>query len=651
MIKISLPIVVIFALLLGAFYLDNPQDPADLTFVNRGEVHGLDPQRMSWLQDFRIAYNIYEGLVRWENDSFAIDPAIAESWDISDDGTVYTFHLRKNAKWSNGDSITTEDFFYSWQRAMLPDTAADYSDLFFRIKNGEAYFNQRSEMLKEYAERPDDERTQEAADALREASNILFREMVGMKAIDPHTLQITLERPTTYILDLFAFPVFYIVHKPTVEKYVRVDANSGAIQQRHGWTKPPHLVCNGPFEIAVWRYKRDLRLERNPHYWNPDVSPSESIVSISIEDPSTSVLAFDTGSIDWLSDVSGVPYRADMLFEAKRYKDKHQIRYEELQQEFIAELKTTIGDELFAQRYGSRLNDPYLGYNDIMSTLANESPPVEGERNNIHSFPAYGTYFYNFNCSPQFNDGSDNPFHDAHVRRAFALAIHKQDIVEKVTRMNQPVARTFIPPGSIPGFNSPEGLGYEPELAKTLLADAGWQDRDGDGVIEDESGRPFPTVEILVSSGGGHEGIAQAISAMWERALRIRTAVVIKESTVFSGDLKEHNFMVSRANWFGDYGDPTTFLDLCRSTNYNNDRNYKDDSFDDLMARSDREPDADKRMRMLEEAEAYIVNDQFPFVPIFHRVTVYMFEPNKVRNFSTHPRLTQYLWELEAVDP
>jgi len=652
--KVLLPVLILLALLGAAFYLDRPQEPADLVFVNRGELHTLDPQRMSWLQDFRIAYNIYEGLVRWDNDTFEIEPAIARSWDLSDDRRTYTFHLRDDARWSNGDPVTAHDFVYSWKRALLPDTAADYTDLFYRLEGGEAFFNKRGALLEQYRQRPDRERTGEhaaaAASALREETDAWFERLVGVRAIDDHTLEVRLERPTPYMLDLLAFPVFYPVHPPTVEARVSLDGKSGAIQQRHGWTKPPHLVCNGPYVITVWRYKRDLRLERNPYYWNPDRVVSDSVLSVSIEDPSTSVLAFESGSIDWLSDVSGVPYRADMLVEYRRYMDRNHARYDALRDEFIGELRDELGPRAFAEKYGSRVDDPYLGYDRIMARLAAESPPRVGERNNIHAFPAYGTYFYNFNCSETFQDGSENPFHDARVRRAFALAVQKKDLVEKVTRINQPVASTFIPPGSIPGYESPDGIGYDPGRARDLLAEVGWKDGDGDGTIENANGRPFPTVEILLSSGGGHEGIAEAISAMWERELNVRTSIAVKESKVFSEDVKVHNYVVSRANWFGDYGDPTTFLDLCRSTNQNNDRNYRNERFDDLMARSDREPDPGKRMRMLEEAEAFIVDEELPLIPLFHRVTVYMFEPGRLRNVSTHPRLTQYLWELEVVE-
>jgi len=646
-------------LLIGAFLVDRPQPRADLVFVNRGELHTLDPQRMSWLQDFRIAYNLYEGLVRWDNDNFLIEPALAHTWEISEDQTVYTFHFRPDAYWSNGDlddpdnqpdPVTAYDFVYSWKRALLPDTAADYSDLFYRIKNGEQFFNYRSTQLAAFAERDSKDRTLEAAQLLRDEADRVFAETVGIRAIDDHTLVVTLERPTPYILDLFAFPVFYPVHPETVESYVSLDAATGYIRQAHGWTKPDTHVGNGPYVLNVWRYNRDLRLERNPCYWNRSQIASGSVASIAVADPNTSILAFETGAIDWLSDVSGVNYRADMLQEALRYRKRTANAFAELRTQFVQELHNTYGEE-FDTQVGDRINDPNLGYDWIMSRLADSMPPIEGERNNIHAFPAYGTYFYNFNCQEKFKNGRPNPFYHAAVRRAFTMAVNKRAIVERVTRMNQPVATTFIPPGSIPGCASPAGLSYDTDKARQELESAGWIDRDGDGVVENSNNEPFPTVEILYETGGGHEAVAQAIAAMWERELRVRCSTVGQESKTAGERKKTHDFIISRANWFGDYGDPTTFLDLFRSTNNNNDRGYSNPVFDALMNRTDREPDSAKRMRLLEQAEAMIVNEEVPLLPIYHRITVYMYEPGRVRNISTHPRLVQYLWELEAVTP
>ncbi len=620
------PILMLIALVVGAVLLDRPQPVADLTFINRGEVHSLDPQRMSWLQDFRIADAIYEGLVDYDNDTFEIVPGVAQTWEVSPDGLTYTFHLRDTAKWSNGDPVTAEDFAYSWRRALFPDTVAGYADLFFKIKGGRAFFDWRTAQLETFtaqaAPLSGPERLK-LAQAMLDEALARYEQTVGIKALDAHTLAVTLEVPTPYMLDLLAFGPFKPVHRPTVEPYVKLDAATGALRQHHGWTKPPHLVSNGPYILAVWRYMRDLRMERNPYYWNARAVKSDSVLCIAVEDANTAVLAYETGTIDWLSDV-GVDYRADMLAQKQKYMDRNAARY----------------DELRAQG---------LGYNEAMAVLAEESPPQPGERNDIHAFAAYGTYFYNFNCQPTLNSGAFNPFKDARIRRAFARAVDKSAIVERVTRMNQPVANVLIPPGSIAGFEGAKGIGYDPAKAREELAGAGWEDRNGDGFIEDASGQLFPTVEILFPSVAEHKSIAQAIAHMWERQLGVKCRLREEETKVQATHLQEHDFMVARGNWYGDYGDPTTFLDLHRTGNSNNDRNYSNPAFDELMDRADRELDPEKRMLLLEQADAMTINEELPLLPLFHQVTLYMYDPAELRNVSTHPRLTQFLWEMEVV--
>lgn len=621
-----LPILLLVGLLIGAVMLDRPQPPADLTFINRGEVHSLDPQRMSWLQDFRIADALYEGLVNYDNDTFEIVPGVAETWSVSPDGLTYTFHLRDNAKWSNGDPVTAQDFAYSWRRALFPDTVAGYADLFFKIKGGRAFFDWRVKQLQDFAGRAagvDDAARLKLAQQMLEEALQRYEQTVGVDAVDPHTLVVTLDVPTPYMLDLLAFGPFKPVHRPTVEPYLHLDAASGAFRQHYGWTKPPLLVSNGPYVLTVWRYMRDLRMERNPYYWNSAAVQSDSVVCIAVEDANTAVLAYETGTIDWLSDV-GVDYRADMLAQKQRYMDRNAARYQELR-------------------------DQGKSYNEAMEILAHESPPQPGERNDIHAFAAYGTYFYNFNCQPTLNGGEFNPFKDARIRRAFARAVDKQAIVERVTRMNQPVANVLIPPGSIAGFEGAKGIGYDPAKARSELAEAGWEDRDGDGYVEDAAGQRFPTVEILFPSVAEHKSIAQAIAHMWERTLGVKCRLREEETKVQAAHLQEHDFMVSRGNWYGDYGDPTTFLDLDRTGNSNNDRNYSNPVFDELMNQADMELDPVKRMKILEEADAMMVNEEVPILPLFHQVTLYMYDPAKLRNISTHPRLTQYLWELKVV--
>ncbi len=608
---------------------DRSLPPAELTVINRSEFNTLDPQRMSYLHDLRLAYSIYEPLVRWDNESpdFAIVPAAAERWEAHDDGRTYTFFLREDARWSNGEPVTAHDFVYSWRRGMLPDTVADYSSFFMHIDGAQAFFDHRTRKLETYAElepwrkaaryggdadvdsaesfaalpgAAQRDLLQRAAENLYQESLDFFAENVGLEAVDDTTLRVRTAKRIAYFLDLAAFGVYCPVNPDLVNSYRRINPDSGRIEQSFDWTKPPKLVTNGPYVPVAWRFKREMFLEENPHYWNKPAVKSKTVKIIPINDPNTSVLAFETGAANWNSDVT-VDYVADML-EAKD----------------------------------------------------------RGEYEWIHAFSTFGTYFWSFNCTPTLAGGQPNPFHDAAVRRAFTLAVDKREIAENVKRSGEKPARVFVPPGSIPGFDNPEGLPFDPTRARAELRAAGWFDRDGDGVPDNASGTPFPVVEMLYSTGSYHDDIALAMGSMWEEHLGVKVRLIAKELKIYKDNLKSQNYMVARGGWFGDYGDPTTFLDLHRTGDGNNDRGYSDPDFDRMMDAAALEQNPEERMRLLAEAERYTMEETLPILPIWHYNYYYLYKPpydaegrpqvGGLRGISDHPRLVQYLWKLDVID-
>lgn len=620
MVKILAPVFLLMLVVAATLVSDRPQPRADFVFINRGDVNTLDLQKMSWMQDLRVARILFEGLVA--NDVFthdyAIVPAAAERWEVSPDGLEYTFHIRPNAKWSNGEPVRASDYVYSWRRAILPDTAADYTKLFQLIAGASAYATWREAQLDAFTKSPaNGEARRLEAEALWEQAQAKFGEMVQLKALDDRTLWVKLERPTPYFLDLVAFAVFYPVYPPLVRQYESVDPRTGFIQAKSGWTKPPELVSNGPYVLADWRFKRDMRFEANDHYWNRRALNLETISSPSINDPNAAVLAYTTGVVDWVSDVTPA-YRADMLADKLRFYDEHRAQYEAL-----------VAQGLDVFEIDRRLPDD--------------------PRKDIHAVPAFGTYWYNFNCLPTLPDGRANPLADARVRRAFAMTIDKASIVRDVQRLGNPVARTIIPRGSIGGYESPEGLECisdaktEPERqaivarARQLLAEAGYPDPSA-----------MPTIEILFNKDGGHDLIAQVVMKNWQEHLGVSVRLAQKEIKVFRDDLKNQNYMVSRAGWYGDYGDPTTFLDVNRFDDGNNDRKYHNPRYEELLDQAAVELDAGARMALLAEAERITMEEDLPMVPLFHYMTVYLFDPDRLSGLNPHPRTEQnvYLFDI-----
>ena len=597
--KLVLIIGVIAAAVVLAAVSDRPGPPAALTFIDSADFLSLDPQRVSHMQDIRLIYSLHEGLTRYDvySKDFEVVPALARSWEVSPDKLVYTFHLEPTARWSNGDPVRASDFVYTWQRALMPETAADYSGMLMHLKGARAFFEFRQRQLAEYAQQPRDRRTPETANALREAANLQFRKSVGVEAVDDHTLKVTLDRPVAYFLELTTFAVMCPVHPASVEQFVAVNADTGEVAQDHGWTKPPYHVCNGPYVLKQWRFKRETRLELNEHYWNKGAIKSKSVRVIPIEDSNTSVLAFESGAADWDADVTA-EYIPEMLEQVKR-----------------------------------------------------------GERDDFAAFPTFGTYFWNFNCTPTLPGGRANPFHDPRVRRAFAMATNKQDIVDKVKRGGERTSDVFVPRDSIKGYSSPKGLRYAPGAARELLTQAGWH-TGASGELVNGAGETFPEVELLCTAIQYHKDVALALGRMWEQNLGVRSRVSITEAKSFKDRLRKRDYMIARGSWWGDYGDPTTFLNVNRSDDGNNDRGYASPAYDGLLDAAEKELDPGKRLGILSRAEQLLVEQDLPLLPIFQHNYYYLFHPPEkngrpnpggLRGISTHPRLLQYYWQMEVV--
>lgn len=619
MYRLLLPVILLLALVGVSVLSDKPSPRADLVFINSSDVNTLDPQRMSWMHDMRTARLLFEGLVRNDvlSDDFAIIPGVAESWSVSGDGRTYTFRLREDARWSNGEPVTAEDFRYSWRRAMLPDLVADYVNMFMLIEGAQDFYDWRTEQLDAFSQRSFESPAQRQRSAydLWDETVAKFDQLVGLSAPDPRTLVVQLSRPVPYFLDLCAFVVFAPVYEPLVAQYERPDPTTARLIRRPGWTAGGVLISNGPFELTRWRMKRDMRLEKNPFYWDTGAIAIDSVDIPSINDPNAGVLAYQTGAVDWIADVTA-PYRGEMVAQKQEYLAQHADE--------VARLKAQGLDQFSIDR---------------------QLPP--DPRAHTHAVSSFGTYFYNFNCKPYLPDGQPNPFADARVRRAFAMCVDKRAIADQVRRLGEPTASTLIPPGSIGGYESPQGLpnvgdaSSETERARivakarTLLQEAG-----------------FPedfVVTLSFNKDSGHDLIAQTIAKSWQKHLGVGTRLDQKEIKIFRQELKDKQYMTGRAGWYGDYGDPTTFLDINYSTDGNNDRAYNNPRYDGLIDQAATELDPAKRMALLGEAERILVEQDVPLIPIFHYATIYMFDPQKITGLSTHPRTTQNAYLIDIL--
>jgi oligopeptide transport system substrate-binding protein len=607
MARLLVPIIPLLLLIALSVWSDRPLPKADLTIVERDPVHTLDPAQISWNQDIRVARAIYEGLLRLDvlSPDQRLEPAAAASLpDISEDGLVYTFRLRENAAWSNGDPVRASDFVYSWRRAMLPDTAADYAEMLGAIRGARAWGERRREDLKTFASDTTIPDRPAAARRLLDDALARFDAEVGVKTLDARTLRVELERPLAYFLDLVAFVPFMPLHKPTLRTYERLDPASGRLSWNTDWTKPPALVGNGPYTLTQWRFRRDMRLERNPHYHDPALPRLATLSIVNIADPNAMVTAFRTGAVDWTTDVL-VPYRPEMLAEKRSFDADHAEARAALEAKGLRRL-------------------------DVEAAL----PP--DPRNRIHGMPSFGTYFLSFNCTPTLANGRPNPLADRRVRRALAMAALKREVVDHIRRTGEPVAGSLIPPGSLAGYTPPLGLPFDPAAARAELAAAGHP-----------GGTGLPPLEFVFTRDGGHDLIAATLKRGWESILGVTIELQQVESRVASARLKAQQYMIARSSWFGDYADPTTFLDLNRTTNNNNDRKYASTRHDGYLDKAAEERDPIERMNLLAEAERIAVEEDAAVLPIFHYTQYYLFDPTRLTGLSTHPRQAQHLFLLD----
>ncbi|MFN3660177.1 MAG: peptide ABC transporter substrate-binding protein, partial [Brevinematales bacterium] len=225
-------------------------------------------------------------------------------------------------------------------------------------------------------------------------------------------------------------------------------------------------------------------------------------------------------------------------------------------------------------------------------------------------FGDFRTFYLGFDC---YNP----PFNDLKVRRAFAHAIDKEAIVNTIIKKQGITAYGFLMPG-FPGAN-PEGLKgiitYNPELAKKLLAEAGYPD-----------GKGFPVLTILYNTSEGHKKIAEAIQQMWKKNLGIEVNLENQEWKVYLDRVGKLQYQIARAGWIGDYPDPNTFLDMFVTGGGNNQTGYSNPKYDELIKKAASEKDPRKRMAIFRQVEEILMTD-LPVMPIYFYVNVLMWKP------------------------
>ncbi|PEB54574.1 peptide ABC transporter substrate-binding protein [Bacillus sp. AFS098217] len=221
------------------------------------EIPTVDVTKATDSESMTVMRNVFEGLYTLGEGNKPV-PGVSKSYDVSEDKRTYTFHLRDDAKWSNGTPVTAKDFEFSWKRAVNPETAAEYAFLFFDIKN-----------------------------AKKINSKELSVDELGVKVVDDKTLEVQLEQPVPYFINLTTFPTFL----PISEKYFESKGNQYGLEA-------DQLIYNGAFTLDNWKHEQSFKLKKNSTYWDAKTVKLDEINFDIIKDKSTEVNLYESGQID-----------------------------------------------------------------------------------------------------------------------------------------------------------------------------------------------------------------------------------------------------------------------------------------------------------------------------------------------------------------
>lgn len=584
----------------------NPLPPADFTFDNGTECQTLDPAKATGNPENRVINGLFEGLLRQlppkelkgprENTPLTAEPGMAESFDVSADGKTYTFHIRKDAVWSDGSPVTADDFEFSWKRMLHPETASQYTYQLFYVKGTQAFSQKKmaagDAVEIELTDRPQRYQTYPSGTMKHAVLKEILKHPEpkypkGISADEKSELESDWKKTWTYVVDLDGQAVAFsqepakaikfegkppqtcltvmtdwkktVGIKATDEKTLVVELNNSTpffpelvafyplypvnrkCVEKYGspeFTQPGKLVSNGPFTLELRQLRDRIRLKKNEKYWRADTVKLKNIDALALRDETTALNMYLTGEIDWATTMPAA---------------------------MIPQLKRELKDE-------------------------------------FPSAPMLTVYFYRLNTNrPGLGD--------KRVRQALNLAIDKKKICDFVTKAGEVPAATYVPPG-MAGYESPPGLEFDPERAKKLLAEAGYP-----------GGRGMPPLEILYNDSPVlHRTIAETIQQSWREHLGIDVQLGGLEWGVYLDAQDKLDYYIARAGWIADYPDPNTFLDMFVTGGLQNMTGWGNKDYDALIEAAGKESDVPKRMKLLRDAEVIFL-DEMPIIPMYFYVS------------------------------
>lgn len=486
------------------------------------EPTSLNTLLATYAADFNVLNSLYETLLELDDNDVA-QPAAAETYEVSEDGLVYTFHLRDDGVWSNGDPVTAQDFVFAWQKALDPEVASDYAYMLFFIHNAEAYL----------------------------AGEVSWDE-VGVEAPDDSTIIVTLDDPLPYAPYLFTFKTMAPINQKFYEE-VGADVYG---------TDADKLCTNGAYTIEEWSHNSYVKVKKNPNFHDADSITVEEITYNIVTNANSAVNSFLSGELDFVTMSTG---------------------------ELINQVESA-GYEVVNQQASSAF---YMYVNTTNEYMSN-----------------------------------------VNLRRALALSFDKQAMIDAVYKNGNLPMTSFTPPAVMGANESSFQAALQEELGD--LAPATGDVEAAKGYFEtalSELGITAADLNGKLSIDVSDDPTAQAQAAFyqeqWRQNLGIEVTINPMQATQVNSNRQNGNFVMSISGWSPDYNDPMTFLDLWVTGGGNNDTNWSNAEYDQLIADATVEKDENARQEMFYKCEQ-ILFDEYPIIPCYWRADSYALNRDRV---------------------
>ena len=594
---------------------------ADFVFNNGAEIKTMDPAQATGVPEGRVINALFEGLLRslpaGEPDELGRIPmkpvarGMADRFTVNADGTVYRFHIRDDARWTNGDPVTATDFAWSWMRFLHPETASEYNYQLFYVRGAEKFNTVQLAVGDKVEVELANRKTPELFPRGTIRRGVL-RELILPAADtgDSDNQEVDTSDSVEAISSKAIFVVEFQSESPdtpateTIAYAVSADGSlTGIDELKQSYTgdfplsdiQPCHHVLYDFNEVGI-RVLSPQDLEVTLH---SATAFFPELVAFYPLHPVHRGCVEQYGARRFTKAENIVSNGPFCLIE-RRIRDRIRLKKNE-QYWNAAEVELESIDVMSIQSETTSLNMYLTGQLDWDTTPPNTMIPILKKRDDFVSTPFLASYFYRVNTEkPPLN----NPL----VRRALNLAIDKSSIVDNVVKGGQSPASSFVPPG-MNGYKGYQGSGHNVQLARQLLAEAGYP-----------NGKGLPQIEILYNTADSHRDIAEVIQQDWKKNLGINVVLRNLEWGSFLDSLRTGDYMVARSGWIGDYPDPNTFLDMFVTGGPNNQTNWGNTKYDNNIKLAKGEADPAARMQLFVEAETILMEEQ-AILPIYFYVS------------------------------